>query len=276
VIPDGFELGVALPNYGPPASVEGVSEVAEAAVQLGFDSVWATEHFVVAEDVADPYGTVLDPFVILAHLAARTDGLALGTSIVLLPLRNPFHLAKEAVTLQAISGRRLRLGVGVGWHEPEFAYMGFEFAGRGRRADEAIRLMRALWAGETGFSGERWSFGGAVFGPLPDEPPEIWIGGAGRRSLRRARELGDAWHPNRIDRELIAEAKQAGLRVIPRVRVGFAGATPPLSGTSDEIAGGLRELIGLGIDGAVFVFGRAPGEIVTGIRRFAEEISPRL
>jgi alkanesulfonate monooxygenase SsuD/methylene tetrahydromethanopterin reductase-like flavin-dependent oxidoreductase (luciferase family) len=83
-----------------------------------------------------------------------TEGIGLGTSIVLVPLYNPMHLAKEVATLQELSGGRFTLGVGVGWHRYEFEFMGVEFKGRGRRADEAIRLLRALWSGERDFEGE--------------------------------------------------------------------------------------------------------------------------
>ena len=97
--------------------------------------------------------------------------------------------------------------------------MGVEFKGRGRRANEAIRLMRALWNGERDFEGEHWSFHDATFEPLPAKRPEIWVGGSSERAIRRARELGDAWHPSRgSDADHVRRVKEQHpeLRVIPR------------------------------------------------------------
>ena len=192
-----MHLGVILPNFGPGSSPDGIRRVAEAAEEYGFDSVWTTEHILVGADGVDPYGRVYDPLVTLGWIAGFTERVGLGTSIVLVPLHNPVHLAKEAASLQELSGGRLHLGVGVGWHEDEFRFMGYEFAGRGRRADEELRLMQALWRGERSFHGEHWSFDDATFAPLPDPRPELWVGGGSARAIRRARELGDVWHPTR-------------------------------------------------------------------------------
>jgi len=159
---------------------------------------------------------------------------------VLVPLHHPMHLAKQVATLQELSGGRFTLGVGMGWHKDEFDFMGVEFEGRGRRADEAIRLMRALWSGERDFDGEHWSFHDATSEPHPSPQPEIWVGGSSPRAVRRARELGDAWHPSRgSDADHVAQVKEQNpeLRVIPR--------TSP-----DKVDGMLQA----GADGAVVSF----------------------
>lgn len=208
-----------LPNYGAASSVDGIRRVAEAAEELGFDSVWTTEHIIVGPEAVDPYGRVYDPLVTLAWIAGWTQRIGLGTSIVLVPLHNPMHLAKEVATLQELSGGRVTLGVGMGWHKDEYDFMGVEFAGRGRRADEEIRIMRALWSGERSFEGDHWSFHDATFEPLPSPQPEIWVGGSSARAIRRARELGDAWHPSRgSDANHVRRVKgeHPDLRVIPR------------------------------------------------------------
>jgi probable F420-dependent oxidoreductase len=212
-------FGVILPNYATGSSPDGIRRVAELAEELGFDSVWATEHIVVGPDAVDPYGRVYDPLVTLGWIAGWTERVGLGTSIVLVPLHNPFHLAKETATLQELSQGRLRLGVGMGWHRPEFAFMGVEFKGRGRRADEAIRVMRALWAGEKSFEGRYWSFHDATSGPHPSPQPELWVGGSSARAIRRARQLGDVWHPSRgsdVEHVRRVKAEHPELRVIPR------------------------------------------------------------
>ena len=214
-----MHLGVILPNYGAGASPAGIRRTAELAEELGFDSVWTTEHIVVGREAVDPYGRVYDPLVTLGWIAGWTEWIGLGTSIVLVPLHNPMHLAKQVATLQELSGGRFTLGVGMGWHRDEFDFMGLEFEGRGRRGDEAIRIMRALWAGERDFEGRYWSFHDAVSGPHPSPPPEIWVGGSSPRAIRRARELGDAWHPSRgSDAEHVKRVKEdhPELRVVPR------------------------------------------------------------
>ena len=214
-----MHLGVILPNYGEGSSPDGIRPVVEAAEELGFDSVWTTEHIVVGPDAVDPYGRVYDPLLTLAWIAGWTERVRLGTSIVLVPLHNPLHLAKQAATLQELSGGRFAMGVGMGWHRDEFEIMGIEFEGRGRRADEAIRLIRALWSGEREFEGRHWSFREATAEPHPSPPPEIWVGGSSERAIRRARELGDVWHPSRgsdPDHVRRVKGQYPDLRVIPR------------------------------------------------------------
>jgi probable F420-dependent oxidoreductase len=213
-------FGVILPNYGRDSNPDGIRRTVELAEELGFDSVWATEHIIVGSEAVDPYGRVYDPLVTLGWIAGWTERIGLGTSIVLVPLHNPMHLAKEVATLQELSGGRFTLGVGMGWHRHEFDFMGVEFKGRGRRADEAIRLMRALWSGERDFEGEYWSFHDATSEPHPSPQPEIWVGGSSDRAIRRALELGDAWHPSRgSDPQHVRRVKEQHpeLRVIPRV-----------------------------------------------------------
>ena len=235
-----MHYGVILPNYSAGSSVDAIRRVAELAEELDFDSAWTTEHIIVGPEAVDPYGRVYDPLVTLGWIAGWTKRIGLGTSIVLVPLHHPMHLAKQVATLQELSGGRFTLGVGMGWHKDEFDFMGVEFEGRGRRADEAIRLMRALWSGERDFDGEFWSFHDATSEPHPSPQPEIWVGGSSPRAVRRARELGDAWHPSRgSDADHVAQVKEQNpeLRVIPR--------TSP-----DKVDGMLQA----GADGAVVSF----------------------
>jgi probable F420-dependent oxidoreductase len=233
-------FGVILPNYGASSSVDGIRRVAHTAEELGFHSVFATEHLIVGPDAIDPYGRVYDPLVTLAWIAGWTERVMLGTSIVLVPLHHPIHLAKEVASLQELSRRRVLLGVGMGWHEDEFRFMGVPFEGRGRRADEALRLMRVLWSGDSDFAGEHWSFHDATSEPLPSPQPEVWVGGSSARAVRRARELGDVWHPSRgsnVEHVRHVKERHPELRVVPR--------------TSPE---NVEAMLGAGAEGAVVSF----------------------
>jgi probable F420-dependent oxidoreductase len=212
-------FGVILPNFGAGSSPDRIRRVAESAEEFGFDSVWTTEHIIVGPEAVEPYGRVYDPLVALGWVAGWTERIGVGTSIVLVPLHHPIHLAKETATLQELSGGRFTLGVGMGWHRDEFDFVGVPFEGRGRRGDEAIRIVRALWSGARDFDGRWWSFHDATFEPLPARHPEIWIGGGSERAIRRSLELGDAWHPTRATRpDDVRRVKEQHpeLRVIPR------------------------------------------------------------
>ena len=109
-----MHFGVILPNYGRKSSPDAIRRAAALAEELGFDSIWTTEHIIVGPDAVDPYGRVYDPLVTLGWISGWTERIGLGTSIVLVPLHNPIHLAKEVATLQELSGGRFTLGVGMG------------------------------------------------------------------------------------------------------------------------------------------------------------------
>jgi probable F420-dependent oxidoreductase len=233
-------LGAILPNYGEHASPDGILRTTELAEELGFDSVWATEHVIVGPEAAATYGRVYDPLVTLGWIAGKTSTIRLGTSIILVALHHPIELAKQVATLQLVSRRNLYLGVGMGWHEDEFRFMGVDFHTRGRRADEALQVMKALWRGESTYHGERWSFENATFAPLPELEPEIWVGGSSVRAIKRARTLGDVWHPSRgSDADHVRRVKERypELRIVPR-------ATP------ERVEG----LLDAGADGVVVSF----------------------
>jgi alkanesulfonate monooxygenase SsuD/methylene tetrahydromethanopterin reductase-like flavin-dependent oxidoreductase (luciferase family) len=122
-------------------------------------------------------------------------------------------------TLQELSRGRVILGVGMGWHRDEYDFIGVPFEGRGRRGDEAIRVMRAIWSGARDYEGPIWSFHDATSEPMPSPQPEIWVGGSSDRAIRRALELGDAWHPSRgSNAEHVKRVKgqHPALRVIAR------------------------------------------------------------
>lgn len=203
-------IGVALPTVGLDHSAELLLPVAEAADHLGYDSVWATDHLLMAYERRSeyPYGHSgteiaitpgmgwLEPLVALSFVAARTERVRLGTSVLVLPYRNPVLVAAQAATLHVLSGDRVVLGVGTGWMREEFEALGIDPAERGARTDEYLQVMRALWSDDpASFSGEFAAFGDVVLGiPPRDSVPPLWVGGNTRPALRRALRYGDGWH----------------------------------------------------------------------------------
>ena len=206
-----MRIGVSLPNVGLDHGKDMVLPVAEAAERLGFDSVWVAHHVTLPYERTSEYpyqrsGTEiamspgmqwLDPIVTLSMCAGVTDRVRLGTSVLVLPYRNPINLAAEAAALDVLTEGRFVLGVGCGWMEEEFAALGIDPAERGARTDEHIGALRALWTQDpASFDGSFSKFGGIVLATTPrtEGGPPIWVGGNTDPALRRALRLGDGWH----------------------------------------------------------------------------------
>jgi probable F420-dependent oxidoreductase len=192
-----LRFGYILPNYGDRISAQELVELSRTCEEVGFDSVWVTDHIILPTELREPYGHLLEPLITLASIASATERLRLGTSCIVLPQRNPILLAKQAAALDVFSKGRVILGIGAGWAEPEFRFLNADFARRGKVMDESIRLMKSLWKDEAvNFNGDFFHVKGALFFPKPvkrDIP--VWIGGNGRSAVRRTIRLGDGWHP---------------------------------------------------------------------------------
>jgi probable F420-dependent oxidoreductase len=177
---------------------------------LGFDSVWASDHVFNVSYVYERLGNrpYYDPLSILSYVAAITENLVLGTSVLVLPYHNPMRLAKAAATLDVMSGGRLALGVGVGVIEQELNALGSPFHQRGAITNESIAIMKELWTqDDPSFQGEFYSFSGMKFSPKPVQKPHIplLIGGTSRAAIRRAARMGNGWHPTAMPPEELSE-----------------------------------------------------------------------
>ena len=192
-----MKFGLILPNFGAIAGADAIRRSAILAEELGFDSVWTTDHVLMPASMPDPYGNLVESLIALSLAAALTRQVQLGTSIIVTPQREPVLLAKQLASIDAISGGRLILGAGVGWLEQEFAYLNADYKNRGSRFNEGISLARALWGGEGSFSGEYSSIDDALFSPRPAKGSSlpIWIGGNSSHAIRRAATIADGWHP---------------------------------------------------------------------------------
>ena len=183
------------------ADAEGVAEIAGAAEDLGYESLWVGEHPVLIDPHAAPsplpsHSELLDPVAVLAYAAAQTTTVKLGTGIVILPLRNPLILAKQLASVDVLSKGRLLVGVGVGYVPGEYEAIGVPFATRGRRADDYIDAMRSLWDDDDPqFSGEFASFSGVQSRPQPVSPRlALHASGMATAALRRAVSRADGWY----------------------------------------------------------------------------------
>jgi len=196
-----MRVGIHLPHIGRKAGPEAIRRAAIQAEELGFSDAWSSEHIIIPKAAPYPPSALFyDPVLTLTWAAAYTKKIGLGTSVLVLPMRHPLPLAKELATLQCLSEGRLILGAGVGWMEAEFAALGAPFRERGRRMDEGIAMMRAVW-GEDPVSFPSRHIPAVIEDmrmlPQPVKPIPIWIGGSSEAALARALRL-DGWHGSRL------------------------------------------------------------------------------
>ena len=208
-----MKIGYSLSNNQGMEDIQGVIDLATRCEDLGFDSVWASEHVFNVSYVYDRIGDkpYYEPLTVLTYVAAKTSTIGLGTSVLVLPYHNPIRLAKVAATLDVLSGGRVMLGVGVGVIEEELEAMGSPFAERGAITDETIAIMKELWTKEDpSYLGKYHSFSGMKFTPKPVQKPHIpiIIGGTSKAAIRRAARSGAAWHPTALSPEVLAQGME--------------------------------------------------------------------
>ena len=205
-----MEFGICVPHYGKPINVPQILDVVRRAEELGFDSVWVTDHILVPQTLDIIYrDNMLEPLALLSHVAAVVSRVRLGTSVIILPYRNPVVVAKMLATIDQLSGGRLIVGVGGGWMEEEFAALRVPFAERGLLSDESLRLFRELWTHErVSAQGQYFSFQGMQMSPLPVQRPcpPIWVGGMSARARRRVAEFGNGWHATALAAQELGKA----------------------------------------------------------------------
>ena len=255
-----------LPNadyLGFPATTEAIVQTAVKAEELGFDALFVNDHVIVDDSPrSEPWRNVYDPLMVLSYVAARTSTIKLGTSVLIMPYRNPIVTAKMFATLDQMSGGRAIAGIGAGWNAEEYDALGVTFRQRGARTNEYLRLWKACWEpGPTTFHGRFFSFDNMHVNPKPLQKPHppIWIGGSRKLSLRRAARYAEVWQPTPTPlADLITN--QARLRDIsaefgnepPRTRMSFrvnfsnitgssnSGDRPTGQGTPEQVASDMK------------------------------------
>jgi probable F420-dependent oxidoreductase len=185
----------ALGNTGAHANPLAMAETARAADDLGFRALWSADHLLPPSSQPQ-FARVFEPLTCLAYVASITQRVRLGTSVIVLPMRNPFVVAKQAATLDVLSNGRLILGIGVGWSAEEYANVGADFRSRGKRMDETIALFRHLWSGRREpFTGHFYGYEDGVFDPVPvqGERLPLLIGGRSDVVLKRVARHAAIW-----------------------------------------------------------------------------------
>ncbi len=226
-----MRVGIHLPHIGRKAGPEAIRRAAIQAEELGFADVWTSEHIIIPKGAPYPPSAIFyDPVLTLTWAAAYTKRVGLGTSVLVLPMRHPLPLAKELATLQNLSEGRLILGAGVGWMEAEFAALGAPFRERGRRMDEGIAMMRAVWKEDPVSFPARHipaTIEDMRMLPQPVKPIPIWIGGSSEAALARAVKLANGWHGSRLSPEeaapIVRRCASNGLRRGSRSRCATGG-----------------------------------------------------
>jgi probable F420-dependent oxidoreductase len=207
-----MRFGFVLPNIlSPLTSASDVRHCARLSEDVGFDSLWVSDHVLVPEEKS-AYASGGEALMTLAYVAAITQRVALGLSVLILPMRNPVITAKQIATLHSLSeGRDTIVGVGVGWCKEEYEFLNADFHRRGKLMDEYIEIMRKLWTEERAAHSGTYHFSGALFSPRPERPLPVWIGGESEAAMKRAAIIGDGYQPNPFD--TIAEFAAAVARV---------------------------------------------------------------
>ena len=213
-----MEIGISIPRI---PDVPGLKRFVEMAETLGFESVLAGDHIVLPTAGTNQYPYTADgsfsrpssePFLetmtLLGYLAAFTDRIKLGSTVIILPYRNPVVQAKMFASLDVLTGGRIICGVGVGWLEKEFEILGLDYHQRGAMTDEFLGIMQALWTqSNPEFHGKYYDIDGIQFEPKPIQQPGIpvWVGGHTKAALRRTAKYGSCWHTTRQTPEFVAE-----------------------------------------------------------------------
>jgi probable F420-dependent oxidoreductase len=203
-----LRLGAKLPHSGSLPAQLGLDRMAVRLEEAGFDSIWVSDHIVFPQEVPSGYPfsadgrptwpmdvDYMEPLVALAAIAPATSRAELGTSVLILPMRNPVYFAKQAACIDVLSKGRLVLGVGVGWLREEFEALDMSFESRGAVLDEWIEIARQCWTGAAGpYEGRFYRLDAPIYcRPAPVRNPPILIGGHSRLALERAGRIADGW-----------------------------------------------------------------------------------
>jgi len=263
-----MKFGVNLINFGPSAAPDTLARWAMLTESLGYHFLMTSDHIVHTPDVQARYpAPFYEPFTTLGWLAGLTRRIEIGSTVVILPYRDPLVVARMAATVDQLSGGRLLFGVGIGWAQQEFAALGVPFHRRGALTNEYLAALKTFWTNDVAsYQGRYVAFADVHTAPRPARTPHppIWVGGASDAAIRRAVRYGDAWHPNRIRLDWLRNTGLPRLRQIaeaeakpvpalcPRIRLRLTEAPLPDDrrlageGTLTQMRADLEALQGMG------------------------------
>jgi probable F420-dependent oxidoreductase len=289
-----MKIGVMLPHVGTESSHAAIVKAAQRAEELGYDSLWALERLlsptnprskypVTSDGTLPPmYTRVHTPIETLMYVAAHTSKIALGTSVLVMPLHNPVVLARQLATLDVLSGGRLRVGLGQGWSADETEAAGSTMARRAARADEFVRVLKAIWTTDPAeFTGEFFTLPRSALQPKPIQAPHppIILGGDSPAALKRVGRLADGWMPSGTPLsetwQMMGQVREAAwaagrdpnsvdlvLFALPVVLDESPGEDrPDFVGTLDEIRRDIVTARDLGASEIIFAPGYASGDL---------------
>jgi len=266
-----------------------LTEVARVADELGYDAVFLGEHvispvvmetrypYAAASDEAPAYHSGLpffDPYAALSYVAAQTTGIKLCLSLSIVPLHDPYHLARSVATIDLLSDQRFLFGVGVGWLKEEFDILGKSWADRGRRLDETLDLLEVLWnEPQPAFAGEFFSLPPSMMEPKPatlPHPPYIF-GGTTKAAIRRTAARGDGWYGVGVDPAMTARLVEQlhELRPSNRPPVEITVGLAPDADIDDNL---IQEFAAAGVDRLVVRPWQKGRDAASNIERFASRM----
>ncbi len=298
-----MKIGYSIPSNRGVTDTVALMALAKTAETLGCHSVWVSEHLFHSAYIAERLGDLpyWDPLTMLAAAACATSRVRLGTSVLVLPWHDPPRLGKAIATIDHLSAGRVDFGVGVATTEDEFNNLGVDFKTRGKRADEVLGALQALWTQDVPeFRGEFYNYSGLKFSPKPLQKPypPILIGGSSPAALRRIVRYGDGWHTLRQSPDEVAAgmAKLTGmmteagrdaskLKVSISIEVKFEGTSPSrpanerrgLRGTETDIIETLQAFRDAGVEEAVISIGSTDvAEHEAVLTRVMTKVAPRI
>ena len=245
-----MKVGVNLINFGPgvsPASMKSWATLSEA---LGYHIIMTSDHIAITPDVQSRYpAPFYEPLSLLGWLAGVTTKIEIGTTVIIVPYRNPLELAKATANVDQLSDGRFILGVGIGWAQEEFHVLNAAYKSRGAVTNEYLAAVKLLWTQDVAsYNGKFISFDDVHTAPRPIQTPHppIWVGGPSDAAMRRTVRYGDAWHPIRIQmdwfkntgiprlKEISDEEAKSVPELCPRIRLRLTDS--PVAG-SDRVVG---------------------------------------
>ena len=306
-----MKYGISIIVRGDEATPGTFAKMGESAEEQAWDCLWASDHLIMPAMKTSRYPgradgqlpdawkrTYYQPFSVLNFLAGQTRTVRLGLSVLILPMRNPAEVAAQVAEMDQLSLGRVNFGVGVGWYREEFEALGYDFTDRGRRTNDGLEIVRALWQQEkTSVDGPYYRFTDVEMGPKPAQQPHppIYIGGHTPAALARVARYGDVWHPFRLSAEDVHTTRTAlsqalvdagrdatGFPIAPKIPLTFqdgpaSAGQAATEGRPRDIVDGLKRYVDAGATEFCFdITTETQAVALDTMARFTEEVRPHI